>query len=232
MASHDAHLVIGVLTTLPSIPLPLRRSRPPIYTPRLLIRAFEHDDLQALHVLRTQPEFMAETRRGCVDRNLDETRSALDDLIGSAHEGYIFGIWVRETGQLIGDGGIHSMAGKPLGWPEVGYKLGKESRGKGYATELMQAIIKEWWKLPRQRVEMKVHGASIGRADTPENYDKVRDQGELLTANVEISNLGSMRVLEKLGFEKFGEWDEPDTQLHKLGEPVTLARYKLLRPVD
>lgn len=42
--------------------------------------------------------------------------------------------------------------------------------------------------------------------------------------------MGSQRVLEKLGFKKFLEWTEPDTQVHRLGEPIKLVGFRLPRP--
>lgn len=47
-----------VKTTLPRRPLPPNADRPVITTERLLIRAFQADDLDALYELRTQPAVM------------------------------------------------------------------------------------------------------------------------------------------------------------------------------
>ncbi|KAK7970148.1 hypothetical protein PG988_009221 [Apiospora saccharicola] len=53
---------------------------------------------------------------------------------------------------------------------------------------------------------------------------------EHVYANAEPGNVGSCRVLEKLGFQRFHEWTEPDTQGHRIGQPLDLAGYLLASP--
>ncbi|KAI1498707.1 acetyltransferase domain-containing protein [Biscogniauxia marginata] len=208
-----------VRTTLPSIPLPPDPERPTIQTERLLIRPLQHDDAQSLHVLRTQPEAMTGTRLGKIDRGIEETREVLTSLINSADKSFLFGVFLASTGDFIGEGGVHTIK-SDTGWPEIGYKIKREYWGRGYATEFLRAVLDAWWRLPRCNVDIEVYASAVGEAKTEEH----------VYANAAISNPASQRVLEKLGFERFRVWTEPDTQLHRLGQPVTLVRFKLPRP--
>ncbi len=63
MASTKAEWV-SVKTTLPVRPLPSSSNRPAVTTDRLVVRALVAEDLQGFHLLRTQPEVMANNPRG------------------------------------------------------------------------------------------------------------------------------------------------------------------------
>ncbi|XXH01940.1 hypothetical protein Hte_008303 [Hypoxylon texense] len=205
--------------TLPCVPLPPNSEREPIRTERLVIRPMREDDLPAYHELRSQPEAMTGTSRGRPDRDIDESRSALRDFLPPNDEKtFLFGVFLASTGELIGEGGVHKLKYSTCGWPEIGYKFKKEFWGRGYATEFLGALLKAWWKLPRSHTKARVASSSI-----PEG-DKVAEQ---VTAITDILNIGSQKVLEKLGFTRFVEWTEPDTQEHRLGQPMTLVGYRL-----
>ena len=72
---------------------------------------------------------------------------------------------LAETGELIGEGGVHTLASADAGWPEIGYKFRREVWGRGYATEFLAALLAAWWALPRAAVEMAV-AASTYSAST------------------------------------------------------------------
>ncbi|KAI1352890.1 acetyltransferase domain-containing protein [Xylaria sp. FL0043] len=265
---------IAVRTTLP-IPLPPPSSRPPIHTPRLLLRPFHPSDLPAYHALRAQREFMSESRLGVPDVSIQETRAALDELTDPGRENFVYAVFLSDddTGgelELIGDCGVHTVRFGGMGWPEVGYKLAPAHWGRGYATEAMRAVLDAWWGLPRgiegeeEEVVVKVLAGTLGTASSisaptatetetaeaikeptsvttrmrAENADKgegkegegLRVERERVVAEIATYNKGSQRVLEKLGFEHFGTWEEPDTQLHRLGEPLEMGHYVLTRP--
>ncbi|KAI1815906.1 acyl-CoA N-acyltransferase [Poronia punctata] len=128
-----------------------------ILTPRLLIRPLTQSDLLPFHRLRRQAEFMRHTTCGRPDRDLDETQSKLNDLISAPTSPHqlpfptYFGVFLRTTDELIGDGGVHTLVSPACGWPELGCKFGREYCGFGYGTEFLQALTSWWWSLPRQR---------------------------------------------------------------------------------
>ncbi|KAI0555491.1 acetyltransferase domain-containing protein [Xylaria curta] len=226
MSSTGANVThVPVRTTLPRLPL---SERPTIRTERLLIRPLTQDDLEAVWSLRKEPKFMAESTLGKPDANIEESRASLDRLIKPPAEHFIFGIFLADTGELIGDGGIHTIRGSGMGWPELGYKLHPAHWGRGYATEAVSAVLKAWWELPREEVEITVHPGTL-----PLNKETVEVPmvfRERMAAEIAAYNAGSQRVLEKLGFKDFGFWEEPDTQLHRLGQPLMMGHFVLSSP--
>ncbi|KAI2616954.1 acyl-CoA N-acyltransferase [Hypomontagnella submonticulosa] len=208
-------------TTLPCVPLPPNSEREPIRTERLLIRPLQEDDLQDYYVLRTQPEVMLGTKRGVPDRDIEESRTVLKAFLpGNEHKSFYFGAFLASTGEYIGEGGIHTMESFWSGWPEIGYKFKREYWGQGYTTEFMRGVLEAWWKLPRQHVKARIDSTSVEETSEGEATEQVY-------AKVVVDNLGSRKVLEKLGFTHFSEWIEPDTHLHRLGQPVTLVGYRV-----
>ncbi|KAI3322154.1 acyl-CoA N-acyltransferase [Xylariaceae sp. AK1471] len=250
MASKSADTTsIPVRTTLPRKPLPPISERATIQTKRLLMRPLTQDDLEAYHSLRTQHAFMAESTLGIPDSSIAETQAALDSHINTLGSHFWFGIFIADTGELIGDGGIHTVYTGSMGWPEIGYKLHQPHWGRGYATESMSAVLKAWWQLPREEVEISIHpdtfekkkegedGARLPQSVDREGGEEEKEKKaapmmsqERVVANIATYNTASQRVLEKLGFEHFATWEEPDTQLHRLGEPLEMGHYVLSSP--
>ncbi|KAI0179712.1 acyl-CoA N-acyltransferase [Hypoxylon sp. FL1284] len=208
-----------VETTLPCVPFPSTAKRNPIKTERLVIRPLEEDDLIALHQLRSQPEAMTGITRGRPDRDIAESRSALRGFLAPNDETtFLFGVFLAATGEPVGEGGVHALASAACGWPEIGYKFRREFWGRGYATEFLAALLDAWRKLPRSKARVRV-----ARESVPDEGDGAAEQ---VSAVVDVLNMGSRRVLEKRGFVSFAEWTGPDTQEHRLGQPVTLVGYR------
>ncbi|KAK7983746.1 acetyltransferase [Apiospora arundinis] len=215
-----------VKTTLPKLPFPPNADRPPIQTERLLIRALTRDDLPALHELRTQPEVMIFTVRGCVDRDLAETQARLDTFLPPTGdlETYNTAVCLAATGELLGLAGVHNRGAcsEELGWPEIGYIFKREHWGRGYATEFLRAFLERWWSLPRVETEVEVDLHTVPAGYLLENGGRVP---EMVVAVVEAGNTGSLRVMEKAGFERFKEWKEPDERAGFEGKDVTLVGF-------
>lgn len=148
----------------------------PIVTERLLLRAYESDDLHELHaVLYSDGEAM---RLLGGPRDLAGTRAALERSISQQNvSGFSFWpVFERESGRLIGEAGLFPIA--PDG-PDValGYAFGAPFWGRGYATEAASAVLEE--------------------AFGPLGMDRV-------VAITREQNLASRRVLTKLGFRMEG----------------------------
>ncbi|KAL7906153.1 acetyltransferase domain-containing protein [Trichoderma velutinum] len=201
---------VTVKTTLPK-PYPPMAEREPIRTERLILRPYAATDLNDFHLLRIQPEVMKWTSQGKPDTDLAQTEKVLAErLPGTDGESaYEFAICWAETGEMIGTGGSHMRVGE-LGWPVVGYMFRSEFWGKGIATEVMSAVLKAYWALPREEVEIKVEKSSVeGESER---------QPERITAITLDSNGPSQNVLSKLGFKlvkKFEE-EEPNTKVMEL----------------
>lgn len=201
---------VTVKTTLPK-PYPPMSEREPIRTERLILRPYAATDLNDFHLLRIQPEVMKWTSQGKPDTDLAQTEKVLADrLPGTDGESaYEFAICWAETGEMIGTGGSHMRVGE-LGWPVVGYLFRSEFWGKGIATEVMSAVLKAYWALPREEVEIKVEKSTVeGESER---------QPERITAVTLDSNGPSQNVLGKLGFKLVKKWEEeePNTKVMEL----------------
>jgi RimJ/RimL family protein N-acetyltransferase len=109
-------------------------------TPRLRLRKFRASDLDAYAEMSADPEVMRHIGTG-VTLNRNESWRSLAALLG--HWQLLgYGMWaieVRETGALAGRAGFLD----PPGWPgfELGWLLGREHWGKGYASEAARAAL-------------------------------------------------------------------------------------------
>ncbi|KAI1752181.1 acetyltransferase domain-containing protein [Xylaria castorea] len=227
---------VKVKTTWPIIPPSADRT--PIRTERLLLRPLTAADVEEVYGLRNQPEVMIWTMAGVVDKNVDESRVSLDrflppkDLV-TYHCAIVYLGDASENedtkGVIIGTGGAHKVRPE-LGWPEAGYMFRKEYWSKGLATEFMRAFTKAWWALPRSEVELEVDAASVKEKAKNNNDGGVVEVPEILMAKVSMTNTGSWRVLEKVGFKEYTRWTEPDSRAGYEGEDVELGAFSLEAP--
>jgi len=129
--------------------------------------------------------------------------------------------------ELIGHGGINVFTGY---WPSVWYVLKREHWGNGYASEFLEAVLRVWWELPREVVQVRClarrHALHCSSSSSPSGSGVFVDADaavapepdpagaadtapphhvEMLQASVTRSNLRSQRVVEKAGFEFCGE---------------------------
>ena len=147
-------------------------------TPRLHLRPFTLADQEAIHVVYADPDVMRFVGHGA-HRTMAETANALrtyGDVL--ERRGYSFlAVTVRDSGALIGDGGLHPLGGVGPD-VELGYTLARSAWGKGYATELGRALIEYAFTVLR-----------VPR----------------VVAQVEPANTASRHVLTKLGMTERGE---------------------------
>ena len=147
-------------------------SRVELTTARLRLRPFTPADHELIHAVYSDPDVMRYVGHG-VHKTLAETNNALR-IYGEvlARRGYSFlAVTERETGALLGDGGLHPLGGQGPD-VELGYTLARDAWGRGYATELGLALV--------------AHALTVLRAPR-------------VVAQVEPANLASRNVLEKLG---------------------------------
>jgi len=149
----------------------------PIYTERLLLRPFEDSDLQAMYEMHSDEKVVRYLYHDA--RSLDEVRTALARKIaavGIAGEGDGLGVAavLAETGEVVADLSLWCVSeGHQQG--EIGFIVHPAHQRKGYATEAARPMLDFAFDV------VGLHRV-VGRT--------------------EARNIGSARVLEKLGMRR------------------------------
>ena len=143
-------------------------SVPVLETERLILRPLTMDDLDAVYVWASDPrvnKYMIYP----LYKNKEDGVEWLESLYKDEDK-KDFGFVLKETGELIGSGGIYYHPNRGL-W-SIGYNLRYEYWNRGLTTEAMKKII-EWG---RETLGIKEIAATFA-----------------------VDNIGSRRVMEKLG---------------------------------
>lgn len=114
-------------------------------TPRLVLRRWHKSDAAALksaldanlaHLQAWLPWAMAEpSPRSVLEERLDLFARQFD-----AGEQWLFGIWSRPGGELLGGIGLHPRIGEDA--LEMGYWLQRHATGRGFITEAAAALTR------------------------------------------------------------------------------------------
>jgi ribosomal-protein-alanine N-acetyltransferase len=154
---------------------------PVLQTERLVLRAVRPDDAADMFRIMGDPRvtrYFGSTPMGSVDEAAQRIGRIM--LAWQEQTGVRWAITQRERGQLLGTCGYWRLV-KPHFWAEIGYELAPESWGQGIMTETVGAVLQfGFTTLGLHRVEAQIHPA----------------------------NIGSRRVLEKLGFVQEGYFRE------------------------
>lgn len=147
-------------------------------TERLELRQMSPDDAEAFFGLRSDPQVLRYTHEAPAE-SVAAARRALATYPDFDRIGYgRWGCYLKDTGELIGFSGLKWI--EELGATDLGYRFLPEYWGRGYATE-------------------------SGRASLRYGFEEIgleRICGFVLPANA-----ASIRVLEKLEFERDGVVD-------------------------
>ena len=146
-------------------------------TERLLLRRFVDSDAEAFFRLNSEPDIVRFTARKPL-AHVDEAKAVLASAAFRTDEQIGLGRFAcgeKTTGQVIGLVGLKPPT--ELAHVDMGFRFLKEVWGKGYATEAAAAIIQ---------------------------YAKATLLIERVIATVFPENIGSIRVLEKLGLTLTG----------------------------
>jgi len=130
---------------------------------------------------------------------LGTVRNFLVQQLGRRRRGesYAFAVERRDTGMMIGSTDLMGLQEPPTGEAELGYILGKEHWGQGLMTEAAALTVAAGFE------ELRL---------------------DRIVAYADIDNLGSCRVLEKIGMRRVGT-----EQRVVKDEDRTYARYALSR---
>ncbi len=146
-------------------------------TSRLILRPFQSGDVEAAFGWFGDPVVMRFTPTG-PDTSVDQTKARLANY--QAHQTkHGFSKWIileRPSGRAIGDSGLLKL--EDQGWIDLGFRLAQPYWGKGLATEAASAS-----------------SAWVRAAFDDFHIDRV-------TALVHPENVASIRVLEKLRFQR------------------------------
>ena len=107
---------------------------PELVTPRLLLRAFTPDDLDALAAIYADPDVMATIRGGVRSRAAAEAALAAYSEEWAAHDYGVWAVTETQTGALLGGCGFVTHA-------ELGYIFARAAWGRGVATEAATACL-------------------------------------------------------------------------------------------
>lgn len=110
-------------------------------TERLRVRKFETGDAGELYRIHLDEE-VKKWIPGESYADPEEAREAaafFADRAAQIKLPYVLAVELKQTGELIGDTGLNEVEGKPEE-VEIGFVICRESRGKGYATELLKTM--------------------------------------------------------------------------------------------
>jgi ribosomal-protein-alanine N-acetyltransferase len=149
----------------------VRKLKIPMRTARLHLREFVQNDFAAVHAYSSDPRVTRFLFFG--PRDEESTADYLEELLASQRElpRTRFELAVEEvaSGQVIGACDLSLVESNVV---DLGYMLGAEQWGKGYATEVALALVEAaFFDLRVQRV----------------------------ISTVDVNNAASIRVLEKIG---------------------------------
>ncbi len=149
---------------------------------KIFIRFFENEDAEALLDLHLRNSELFQKYSPTFEDEfytIDSKHKYIKDSIKQREEdkAYSFGIYLKDNGKLIGDVSLYHILRGALQRCLIGYSLDEQYNGRGYATEAVSLAVAFAFN------ELKLHRVDAG---------------------VMLSNIGSMRVLEKVGFHREG----------------------------
>ena len=173
-------------------------------TERLRLRQLEHDDVDHLVELDSDPQVMRFINGGRATTRCEIENEVLPAFLGH-YERYgglgFWGVEEKSTGRFVGWFHLRPVEGAPAGEVELGYRLLRSVWGKGYATEGSRALIDKAF-------------AELG-------VDRV-------VASTMVVNVASRRVMEKAGLRFVRIFHQPWPDRIE-GEEEGDVEYALLR---
>lgn len=150
----------------------------PLVTPRLILRRLEPADAGVMHACRADPEVAR--YQSWAPTSAEDVRIFIERLQDRAlltpGAWFQLGIVRRDTGELIGDCGIHPRADEPR-QVELGITLAPAAQRQGLAAEALGALL---------------------------DYLFTRTETHRVCCSVDPRNHSCLRLLEKIGMRREG----------------------------
>jgi RimJ/RimL family protein N-acetyltransferase len=148
-------------------------------TPRLFIQTWELTDHSALMHLTRQSGISEYSTSGYADFTDERARFWIANELERfrAEKLARFAVISKELGVPIGISGIFRQPNLPVTEADMNYRYPVQYRGKGFATEAAQAILR---------------------------YGFVELGLDRINANVDLNNAASLKVIERLGMKVVG----------------------------
>lgn len=114
----------------------------PITTPRLTLRSLQPTDAAAMLAYRSDPQIARyqSWEPASMEDILSFISSQLNLEPDTPNTWFQVAITLRDTGEMIGDCGMHFLE-EESHQAEIGFTLAGKHQGKGYATEAVQAVL-------------------------------------------------------------------------------------------
>lgn len=172
---------------------------PVLDTPRLKLREITPQDVTSLLKHFGNPEVVKFIDMQPI-KTLEQANEWLRWMGGffASKDGLRWGVALKEDDTFIGSAGLHNW-NREANYAEIGYDIAPQFWGEGYATEVAQVLV-----------EFGFSNMKLNRIE----------------ADVVQGNIGSLRVLEKLGFKREGLLRQ---RLLKGGKYYDIYLYGLLR---
>ncbi len=115
-------------------------------TERLVLRPPHADDVEDMS--RLANNFNVAKRLGTMPHPYfdADARDFLDKISGNTGNACVYAITHADTGEMMGVCGLHA-ADKRYALPYIGYWLGEQHWGHGYATEAARAVVDMFFKV-------------------------------------------------------------------------------------
>lgn len=139
-----------------------------IETKRLLIRPFQEEDAEIFFKLNQDKGFHLYSITSYLQTDLASTREWI-----KKHP-FKYGVWEKETGDLIGMGGLTPWIWEEEELIDITYRFRESAWGKGYGSEVARALVDYGFN-------------KLGLTQ--------------ITATITPDNMGSKKIVEKLGMK-------------------------------
>ncbi len=152
--------------------------RATLTTERLLLRAYQKEDWERVHIYGVDPDFSKYEMWG--PNSVEDTHKFIADMVAQSESNprykFDFAVCLKENGLLIGGCGIRRET-EFSQVANLGWAINPEFQGRGYATEAAKALI-----------EFGLRELLLS----------------VIYATCDTRNAPSFRVMEKLGMKRVG----------------------------